>query len=304
LGVGEQEGEQRIKVALVPVQNSTVFPMRFSLAAEEEEEEADAAAPSDADYMTKRKLLADGFGSRKRQRIIRSNMANRVDLKDDERSLAVLDHALEGVQQAATASPAAPEIVRSALPPHNTTTENVAEIYPLETVAEAEVWDSLEDGGKAIVAMCKKSAQLQEGRDSGRHARVVLSAVQPLKSVEKLERRQRAKCWVLLQHMLTFFNLHKNKKGESLAKMQHVPDAVKAYLLESFTMAEPKDGVVKNDAHPLKMEIKLKCYMCVMVLVGSGGAVEKEGLEAFAADLKMTLSALLQFFREVSSARA
>ena len=69
---------------LLPVA-SRLFQLQQSIKGREEEsseEEEEPAATTSADYLLKRKLLAETFGSRKRQRMIRSQLANVVKLEN------------------------------------------------------------------------------------------------------------------------------------------------------------------------------------------------------------------------------
>lgn len=285
-------------IDLLPVAAGAVFPMALGsdFAADAAPEGASA---QDQAYMTKRKLLADNFGSRKRQRIINSNISNMVNLQGDNTSLSVLDYAIQDHQQETESAGAAKGATPTVLPPHDAATKTVAEVYPLEQMVDNGSYANLD--AKLFITIAKKPSELTKLQEAGaRFANVVLAGVPGLKALkDKADRQRVARVWAALQHMMSFHMMSRNRKAETLSKNTSIPEDFKEWLLSSFTTPEARDGAIKDDAHPSACSNKLLCYMCITLVTASGFHLSKKQLDTFARDLKMTKSSLLQYFREV-----
>jgi len=261
--------------------------------------------------MTKRKMLADQFGSRKRQRIINSNISNMVNLQGDDTSLSVLDHAIEGHQQEEakvkeeqgdTSSAEAPVVAR--LPPHDKTATTPSTIYDLAKMVDKETWAALD--AKLFISLAKKPSEVDKHKEAGhRFSGVVLAGLPTLKSLkDKADKKRVARYWACLQHMMNFHLMSRNKKAETLAQNTSIPEGFKEWLLAAFTVREVKKGAVKDDSYSTPCQASLLCHMCVVLLAASGYHLGKKQLDVFARDLKMTTTNLLSYFREVGCTKA
>lgn len=156
-----------VTVKLLPVRTAA-FAMTHSVKANESKQSV-VSDNSSVDYATKRQLLVDEFGSKKRQRIVRSNQANRVNL-DEGSADRLLQTTVGSTNKVDTLEFA---LTRTWVPPHDATASDPVEVYNLETMVGAEAWAALADSGKAMIKLAKKTCGTREG-EPGRSREALL----------------------------------------------------------------------------------------------------------------------------------
>jgi len=144
--MGEEEDANSVTVRLLPV-TQTVFQLQQTLVGQEsEEEEEEEQKGGQASYLLKRKLLAETFGSRKRQRMIRSAIANDISIDGDDVSQDILtatfSHAAEKAKDLKPVSAATSSV--DFLPPHDGETTDASKIYDMNKIFDPELMRALE----------------------------------------------------------------------------------------------------------------------------------------------------------------
>lgn len=304
----------RFAVALVPksetVQGTTltaklfnvstpVLPITAVVKAVEEAEVARAAkavaATNSDDYATKKRLLVETFGSTKRQRIVRSNQANRINLDEVE-----ADRLLTNARSSIKSDPNERKwkLQRTWLPPRDADTTDIASVYQLSTMVGDEAFTALSAPGKLLLKLAKKPSELAKSA----HPDVVKGCVSMLLTLEKAQQKRAAKAVAYLDALLTFFALPRKGKIDAL-KETEIPEAVQAHLLDTFTITVTKGSKTYRD-HKGPMEKKLMCWLAVGCLLTHRYTMNKTALQTLAADLAVTVTKLQTFFKEVGCPKA
>jgi len=296
---GEGVAGAHVTAKLYPTA-SPVLPVAAVVKAVEEAEAKRAAAAANAtntdDYATKKRLLVDTFGSKKRQRIVRSNQANRVAL-DEESADRLLQDARASIETDPNHSKWT--LDRTWLPPHDKDTTDPSEIYTLVGMVGEEAFTALAAPGKALLKLAKKPAQLAQSK----HTAVVKGCVPGLLALEKAEQKPAAKAVAYLDALLTFLLLPRRGKADALGEEESIPEAVQAHLLDTFTITVRKGGKTFRD-HKGGMERKLMCWLAVSCLLAHRYAMTSPALKTLAADLQKTVGQMQKFFKEVGCTNA
>lgn len=283
-----------VTVKLLPVRTAA-FAMTHSVKANESKQSV-VSDNSSVDYATKRQLLVDEFGSKKRQRIVRSNQANRVNL-DEGSADRLLQTTVGSTNKVDTLEFA---LTRTWVPPHDATASDPVEVYNLETMVGAEAWAALADSGKAMIKLAKKPAALEKANLDA----VVKHCCGLLPTLEKAQQKRTARAVAYLEQLLIFWKLPRKSKASGLGESEKISEEVAGHLLDTFTIKQKKGQKIINDSYNSASEHKVMCWLAVSVLLASRCNVNKAGLTSLASDLKVTVSKLNMYFKEVGCASA
>lgn len=283
-----KEQEDSYSVSLLPVKQ-VIFQLNQTMKGEEgeSEEEEEEEKLLAGEYLMKRKLLVEAFGSRKRQRMIRSQIANAIQIDGDVSSQHALTHALTNSTATEEVIEEKVESVLEFLPPHNATTTEPGKIYEMRVLFDAELIRALE------VKDMAKSHQ-----STSQQAAFVKYALPRVPKNDKKKQKNVCRALLYLDYLLAFNKLDRNNKSKGLQHLGLIPDIIKAQLLGDFTVNLPKGGKIA-EVHTSALNQKLLCWISVLALLGSSGAVDGEGLKILAADLKITVQKLLVYFKQV-----
>ena len=169
----------------------------------------------DLDRNTQKRLLTEAFGSRKRQRIVRSNELNKVKL--DDNSSQVLKIALSNVTKSEPDAPSNPglDFARDALPKYDLETEQVEKIYDLKEMLSKSQWKVL---GKTIakfeelLASDVKMEKPEDPKDNLPGFIVHCVNARTLKSATGKGKKRTLKSLALLQCLLEFKKAGRDKR--------------------------------------------------------------------------------------------
>lgn len=296
-----------VTVNLVPLSGS-VFTVsqdvRSATKIEKEEKDKRALEHKALDYQTKTSLLVEEFGSKKRQRMVRSNAANRINLEESiankmfRQTTDTIDAGGGGEADKAMLAKSF-EFQRDWIPPHNASERDPAKVYNIEEILGADAWAALKEPTKVLLKLAKKPSAVA----AATLPEVVKVSLTTVAKLDKATQKIRGRSVCYLSNLLTFLQLG-NRKKRDISEDEEVADDVQTQLLSAFTCRQTINGKKVQNCFNERMQQKLMCYLAVVCLSCHGQALDETVLNALAKDLKMTVSNLLKFFKEVGCASA
>lgn len=264
-----------------------LVPNLSSLISSHEDEEKDST------YASQMKVLADTFGSKKKQKQLQSRAANQVTV--EESSAAVLQHAIANVEkneQLEEEDVLLQQIHENILPPHNPAAEHARNIYDLNSIIPERVWNSLDV--KNLKKVVKKPAEL--AKEEANFSAFVFRRLRTLE--DQLDQQIDHAVHILkyIQYVLMFRGLPKNAKRRGMEAWE-CPQEVKEQLLHDFTETTQQGEYMKTSFNS-RMSEKLLCWLSVLSLFACNFTVDATDIDNLTKDLKFTSSDLLRYFRE------
>jgi len=288
---------------LVPVVDHTVFSMLPQLP-EEEEQETKHSSSNTADFNAKRTMLAESYGSVKRQRMLRMSISNQYDIKNDAESQAVLDLAIADATKAGTETFV---LEFDSLPAFDAQTTDVTKIYDLNTLVSAEVWDAVDTSKllKTLSEMQKADVSIKAGGKGSLLGLYVTRVLNSLQGVADAAARKRLAGYLqFLDYLIRFVNLPRHRKAQGLEFFGYIPETIKVYLLGTFAERVAKGDAVKEDNVTDALNNKLLCFICVVALTVRRFVLDEEDLKCLSTDLKMDAKQLSRYFVQVGCQHA
>lgn len=280
----EEEDSNSVTVKLLPV-SYAIFQLGQTLKGKEDESSSEEEAEEGGEgYLLKRKLLAETFGSRKRQRMIRSQLANQIEIDNNVSQGALTNVLTTDIQDMPEEDK--PGSVNDLLPAHDAETTDAGKIYELHVIFDAELVRSLE------------VKDLMNKKPGEKSCSFVKYAVPRVPKTDKKKLKNACRALLYLDYCVLFNNVSPRKKSESLNKLTFIPDIVKAELLGGFTVNQMRNKKLE-EVFTSSMKQKLLCWVAVLSLLGCNGVIDADGLKCLAADLKMTVAKLLVYFKQV-----
>lgn len=285
---------------------------------EEEQEEATTAPGTYEERVLRKRELVETFGSRKKKRKMRSDAANEVDIS----AHGSVDAVAQALRTSATEREAAAgedgddagmaAMRAKMLPPHNALAADAEEMYPVHGIVPEDVWESLDV--KPLVRLARKPSLLDTEEGEWLPA-AVRDRVEWLGGVggkdaatgKARDVRPAARGLLYLTYMLQFYILHmRGGKGRGDGP-RGVKDDLSAVGCEEFvaehlvaTFSEKSGGGSRHMITPA-LQNKLRCYICVLLMISSDFEIGVATVKGLAADLGITLTKCVGFFREVGA---
>lgn len=251
---------------------------------------------TESDFNSMRTELTERFGSRKRRRELRSIEANKFNINANESTLLAVQKAMGSAEAEAEKTLGENEedgvafSRRAMLPSYDDTTDEVEEIYKFKDIIPKSMSSSLDFN--ALVAPQETPEELQSI-----YPKFVLLRRVRLSSLDDDEAKHQGRVLMLLTFLLRLFRLPRRYLSD-LANSILCPPQIADYIRTKFL-------------HPTSQELsreykaKVVCHAVVLALMGSTGfTLEQEALQALATDLKMMVSDLLPYLREVGCSTA
>ena len=285
------------KLKIIPCNH--VYKMEQHVAALDSLESAAAAA--DETYNTQQRVLADTFGSKKRQKQLQSRAANQVTVQ--ESTSQVLNHAISTITPNVDmeAEDTILENIRAqVLPAFDASAQNVRDIYAPTALLPLRLHDGLAGIAKRFRALLKKGATgLTKDFKSATPVSSSAFVQNRLLAFAEQERSAADERDAARLKLLTYFHLlllfragGKNKRkvvGEWTEDMG-VEETVKDFMLATFT-AQKKlgagDDAVTRAVFDAVSEQKLLCHIAVAAVLLCNFTLDAEQVDAMATDLKM-----------------
>lgn len=246
-----------------------------------------STADATLEYYKSKALLGESFGTKKTKQMLSSLDRNRIDMGQLETQSAFisknLDSSINRIAEAKNSDsdpvPTEPSSVTmgsdSILPPHDTATRKVEEIYRMQDLIPSEVYYSL-DVSPIVEAITQKQTeafntaispyQLQE---------TVLNRVKSLASLTSLPKStsltHTLRCLIYLNFLLTFRALNESKVNSDLSKFlpmatQDLLTALLGQFTEVLTLA---NGKTRHKVSSVCRD-RLITFICIMVLTLDG----------------------------------
>ncbi len=267
-----------------------------------------------SDFNTVRSQLTERFGSVKRRRELRSQELSKFNVDDDSSSSAsaqaALDTAASVVQKEESqrgASANQDDMLRPLLPKFDRTATDPADIYNFADILPKALWSSVDP--KDVEDYAKESMQIHAAvmanaatgsKDSGEESKTtspqnstyVHMRLARLATLKGKEREIEARMLILI-HFLT--GLYRTRHVERLGQNISCSPDVAEYILENFTSHQQGNSAI-TDEH----RAKALTYIAILALKTSTKCeVEEAALASLASQLRITVSSLVQYFREV-----
>eukprot|EP00808_Paulinella_micropora_P017258 g14096.t1 len=290
-----------LELHLVP----NVFPLRPVM---EEPAPAPSAAPSQTDTMTKRKLLAESFGSKKASRVIKKQMASKVDLQEGSETTVREVSALLAAtaQQPAIEEGAVQSAIRANLLPdydlEAQTPDKVYRLYP-GVLTEAE-WLAIPSAHLLNPASTVRAA----------HSRFVSASKQsllgaPAQAAAKSPRKRTAKLLQYTQYMINLAQSAKLGRGLGRSDLWHnvgCPEAIRTNMILRFSEAPLTSLGTEDDGDghrgfSAECKSKLMAHLVVFALASHSYCMTWSFFEELCADLKMGAAKLGLYFKEAGA---
>ena len=294
------------KLKVIPC--SHVFKMEQHVAALENLE--DASAGGEETYSTQQRVLADTFGSKKRQKQLQSRAANQVTVQ--ESTSQVLTHAVSTITPNVDmeAEDTLLEKIRAqVLPAFDESAENVRDIYRTEAIMPAYIVEGMTSAAKRWRAVLKKGeSAVSKDIKSATPLSSSLFVQNRLMALAKrgYDERDAAtlKLLIFLHLLLQFRNGGRNKRkvvSEWTDEKEGADDNVKEYLLSTFTTSKKLGSgaeAVTRSVFDALSEQKLLCYISVTTLLLANFTLDADQVDAMATDLKMMTTDMLKYYAE------
>lgn len=183
--------------------------------------------------MTRRNLLVEEFGSKKRKRVVRSKVANRVnmDAKEEmEAAAANIGVQLDIISEKAAAdkSGTASDVHAAAfLPPFDKETKNVEDIYKLDDIILESEYKDL--NYKDLIKISKKPSELASLATSNEYPSFVVQRLGALHDLPKSAQRKSAAALVYLTYLIRYHSIQGNNKAAKMEQLQceqHISDRI------------------------------------------------------------------------------
>lgn len=297
-----------LRSQVIPVNH--VYRMEQHVAALDHMESADKM--EDETFTTQQRVLADTFGSKKRQKQLQSRAANQVTVQ--ESTSQVLTHAVSSITPNVEmeAEDTILENIRSqVLPAFDETAQKVTDIYSPTAILPLHLHEGLAGAAKRFRNLLKKggSALTKDFKSETPittstfiQNRLLAFAEQERSAADEKD-AARLKLLVYLHLMLLFRAGGKNKRkvvGDWDAEMG-VDDSVKEHMLHAFTQQKKlgtgADAVTRSVFDSLS-EQKLLCYIAIASVLLCNFTLDAEQVDAMSTDLKMMTSDMLKYYAE------
>eukprot|EP00742_Colponemidia_sp_Colp-10_P005778 GILJ01006176.1.p1 GENE.GILJ01006176.1~~GILJ01006176.1.p1 ORF type:complete len:456 (-),score=71.29 GILJ01006176.1:34-1353(-) len=248
-----------------------------------------------------RRALIETFGSKKKQQQVRSALANQVDedriasASNVRKILSERVAQLEAKDQEMQTNDA-PDVAarRDLLPPFNTETSNVEEIYDLHQLITPAEWATIDykDLAKAV----KKPSTLVKHKDQY-HTAVYERLVRLSHESDKGDYKTLVRSLIYLEVLILFSELPKTirqKPGE-LAQHLGVSETIVERLLRDFAQSEMKETGQLQYSRPQTLVDKLITYILVLLLIAENFEFS---IENICKDLKLSHNKLILYLKE------
>ena len=270
------------------------------------EEAAPVTTKPEETYFEKRAQLIEDFGTKKSKKKIASMMTNIVEEKNiatTKEMQKILSHKAQEIEKALHDSQEEAESVeiknkREILPPFDSSTKKVEEVYKLTDVAPKDVLDLIDITQDLL--MFKKPKLLVKHKDL--YQIYVLKRIVNLAQEKGTDDEEFKEQLTVLLYLNYLLKLHKmpstiTKSEENISEIYGIPLPVTSHLLRTFTdvsLGYQKD--VKFTKNKRNAD-KLVCYILVLMLLCSGNYSldVKEVQKALKIDHKK----LVIYFREI-----
>lgn len=282
---------KRVVKRLVALEEAAMLKDRL------EKEKTPSPKNAATDYYKSRALLGEAFGTKKTKSILHSAERNKINigqLSSQSSSIGrALDSAIDRIAQSATdegdaAAAGGPEsdptssadgqsFGDSILPPHNRTTKNVKDIYPIHLVIPQDICSAIDPSAFARALTERNSTSLEGlSKQYALHASIherahaVMALSTPL-SEESLTRVIR--CLLYVNYLMNFRMLNEAKVNSPSAVLHSLPksdEGIVASLIRNFT--EPVALANGGVRHKLSAVCKdrLIAHVCIITLILDG----------------------------------
>lgn len=263
----------------------------------------------------KRMLLFEAFGSAKKQRALRSQAANVVNIDSvigagdvmldavnrqemGETNRTAMEDAAAGRKMADPIEIALNEARRRFLPPYDETAESPHKVYDAMVIAGDHVWGSV---SRVTDACTKKGGDWREnltGRGYWHKSiKILLNSI----TAEKKSASYQIKTTVMLNSMIKFHSAC-NKRfydgtAEDLAKKFGVSNDLSPRFLELFAVPT-NDGGKAGFAMSKQHKDKRLVHMLILYVLAHGRSMKVASIDAFCEDLQMETPDAAKLLRE------
>jgi DNA-directed RNA polymerase I subunit RPA49 len=265
--------------------------------------------PTPVDYRAAKALLGETFGTRKAKQALNSATKNQINIDQLESNAASfinrnLDKSLDRMASAAEADGATipggqvSHDSMGILPPFNSTTTKVEQIYQVKTIVPEAIWAALPVGDFSA----SSSESWESLQKRYQMCDYVLDRIRNMLEdggSNYSEERLRA---LLYLHLL--FKLRETKEGilnNETGLQKAFPEAspaVLAHLLETFTESLVLGGKIKRKLSALSKD-RLLSHLCILTLLVDGFRVN---LTLMSTLLKIPVTKMTDHFRAVGCA--
>lgn len=251
-----------------------------------------SSSASAQDSLSKKRQLIETFGSKKKQRQMRSQESSQVK-PEDAGSVGALQVAIEDSSQMEVVETKADSLLNTvSLPPYNMETDDLSEIYPFNGVIPDDIAESLQE----------RDFLKTVGQNKDKYFKFVVYLSGLLggqwKELEHDEKSRRGKAITYLYYLMKFARLPaKNLSYDFVSKrLFQAPVALVDYLLNNFARLSP-DGV--NYFREPDLAVKLKLHICVCSLIANNFSLSKKGIVELTSDLSTVETEVLKQYRQV-----
>lgn len=256
-------------------------------------------------YEQTREDLISTYGSKKRRRDLRSAATNKVTMQQSITDVlnTTLSHAhavkAENADENTVNDPTASVstvLQGTLLPPHNSTTDQASDIYDMYNIISVSAWEQLD------------SKQLIERRNNTQdilsafvqHRCTLLSALEHDAKQQKIK----SKLLLYIDKLIKFIQLPAKRKQSGMHDRRlNIPFSVQHQLLNDFCHSHQTadaNGITHTEyQYNAQMKNKSYCWLCVLCCIAADTILLENDIITLAADLKLTLPSLLQYFKEV-----
>lgn len=273
----------------------------------EKEAEAISRGPTPVDYRAAKALLGETFGTRKAKQALNSLTKNQINIEQLESNAASfinrnLDKSIDRMATAAEAEGNAASLSgqimhdsMGILPPFNSTTTKVEQIYQVRSIIPDSVWSSL-----SVSDFSSTSGESWESLQ-GRYQMCdyVLDRIRNMLDDSSNYSEDRLKSLLYL-HLL--FKLRETKEGllnneANLEKaFPEATPAILSHLLETFTESLTVGGKARRKLSSLSKD-RLVSHLCIMTLLVDEPKTFRVNLTLLSTILKIPVTKMTDYFK-------
>ncbi len=249
-----------------------------------------------SDFTLMRSELTERFGSLKRRRELRSVEANKFNINANESTLLAVSKAMSVAEaEAEKLGLTGNEDVleqnrRVMLPPFDSQTDEVENIYKVDEMIPRSVQSTLNHDELINPTESEEDSQ-------NIYPKFVLYRRPRLGVLAQNEAKRQSRLLLFIAFLLRLYRLPKKYVSQLDESLMCSPE-VAEFLRVTFM--DPQSQSITRE-----MKTKIVCYTLVAaLLVSPGFTLEAEAIQYIASDLRITVSDLIPYLREVGCANA
>lgn len=187
------------------------------------------------------------------------------------------------------------------LPPYNTTTTDVKDVYALSGIVSDEEWKQLMAPAKALLKLIKQDGQIEQARKDKKVTGFVAHRLGQLKGLDKAEKRRVVGCLLYFQHLLFFKKLPRGRPDMKLKDHEDMPEVIKNKMLKAYTQRQGGKKRAVTDV----LGNKLINTLLILAVIAAGFSQGTDSYTLDQTDLSLLLedvglmgTVMLNYFRE------